>query len=153
MRIKKGEGRMKKRAAARGAKASSFCLPYSAFSLLEVMIATVIFFTATFAILQLVSTVLHNARALQQNEPNAGMLAAELALTNSLTEKQMTGDFKDTHPGYTWAQDVYQVSSNGLFEADFTISTRVGRQNVESRMSILLFRPLSPPGEIRGTLQ
>lgn len=151
MRMKNVECRMQKRAAARGS--SAFCIPHAAFSLLEVMIATAIFFTATFAILQLVSLTLRNARALQINEPSAAMLAAELAMTNSLVEDQMTGDFKDSYPGYTWSRDVYQVSSNGLFEADFTIRRRVGRANVESHMSILLFRPASPEGAIRGTLQ
>jgi Tfp pilus assembly protein PilV len=125
----------------------------AAFSLLEVMIATAIFFTCTFAILQLVSTTLRNARVLQVREPNAGMLAAELALTNALVEEQMTGNFRESYPGFAWAQDVYQVSSNGLFEADFTIHRRVGRSDVASHMSILLFRPASPPGQIRGTLQ
>jgi Tfp pilus assembly protein PilV len=141
MRIQNPESRIQKPSGVR------------AFSLLEVMVATVIFFTATFAILQLVSMTLKNARALQVNEPNAGMLAAELAMTNSLVEDQRTGDFKDSFPGYTWGQDVYQVSSNGLFEADFVIQRRVGRSTVESHMSILLFRPLSPAAPIRGTLQ
>ncbi|MCX6895732.1 MAG: hypothetical protein NTZ16_09605 [Verrucomicrobia bacterium] len=142
---------MKKRAAMRGN--SSFFILHSAFSLLEVMVATAIFFTCTFAILQLISLTLHNARALQVREPNAGMIAAELAITNSLVEDQMSGDFKATHPGFTWSRDVYQVSSNGLFEADFTIHRRDGHKDVQSHMSILLFRPLSPEGTIKGTLQ
>lgn len=151
MKMKNVECRMQKRAAARGV--SSFCISHSAFSLLEVMVATAIFFTATFGILQLVSMTLRNARALQVNEPSAAMLAAELAMTNSLAEDRDSGSFKDSYPGYTWTRDVYQVSSNGMFEADFTIHRRVGRGNVQTHMSILLFRPASPEGVIRGTLQ
>ena len=125
---------------------------HPAFTLLEVMIAVAIFFTATFAILGLMSTLLRNARVLQLNEPNAGMLAGELSLTNTLGEEMESGNFGDAYPGYRWTRDVYCVSSNGLFEADFTISKRVGRQNVESHMSVLLFRPASPQILPRGTL-
>lgn len=125
---------------------------HSAFTLLEVMIAVGIFFAATFVILGLMSTLLRNARVLQQNEPDAGMLAGELSLTNMLGEELEKGNFGDVYPGYRWTRDVYCVSSNGLFEADFTISKRVGRHNVDSHMSVLLFRPASPQTAPRGTL-
>jgi Tfp pilus assembly protein PilV len=115
-----------------------------AFTLLEVMIAIGIFFACAFTILQLVSGVIRNARSLQRNEPDPGMLAAQLALTNSLVEETQTGDFGDIYPGYGWSQDVYSVGSNGLFRADFVIAHKVGREVVESRMSVLLFRPASP---------
>ena len=128
-------------------------VPGAGFSLLEVMVATVIFFSCTFAILQLISITLRNARVLQMREPNAGMLAADLALTNSLVEDQMTGDFKDSYPGYRWARDVYQVSSNGLFEADFTVERQGGRGQAATHMSILLFRPMSPQAPVRGELK
>jgi Tfp pilus assembly protein PilV len=124
----------------------------SAFTLLEVMIAAGIFFAATFAILGLVSQTLRNARALQQNEPDMGILAGQMALTNSLAEEQKSGDFHGMYPGYHWSSDVYGVASNGLFEADFTISRRVGRVNVEDHMSVLLYRPGGPQTAPRGTL-
>jgi len=140
----------------RGKEFSSFILHPSAFSLLEVMVATAIFFTCTFAILQLISLTLHNARALQVREPNAGMLAAEPAMTNRqsgiLKTEQRSGEFKD-YPGYTWSSDQYPVSSNGLYETDFTIRRRVGRSDVETHMSILLFAPKSPEEPAKGTLQ
>src|ERR1043165_5793294 len=120
---------------------SSFCIHHSAFTLLEVMIALALFFMAMFAILQLISGTLRNARALQQNEPDPGMLAAQLALTNILTEARDSGDFGKIYPGYRWEQDVYPVGSNGLFEADFTVSRRMRRQNVETHLSVLLYRP------------
>jgi prepilin-type N-terminal cleavage/methylation domain-containing protein len=127
---------------------------HSAFTLLEVMIALAIFFICTFAILELMSTVLHNARALQRYEPDAGILAGQLAQTNSLTPGTVSGDFGDLYPGYTWSRDVYDVSSNGLWEADFTIQAKVsGHKDVESAMSVLLFRPQSPETPPGGTLQ
>jgi type II secretory pathway pseudopilin PulG len=120
-----------------------------AFTLLEVMIATGIFFMAMFAVLGLVSGTLHNARALQRIDVDAGMLAAELSLTNRLTEESVSGDFGDLYPGYSWQRDNYLwpvMPTNGLFQVDFTVSRRVGNHPVETRMSILLFRPDSQIG-------
>src|ERR1043165_1447678 len=83
---------------------SSFCIHHSAFTLLEVMIALALFFMAMFAILQLISGTLRNARALQQNEPDPGMVLAmtQLATTNIFTEAVETGDFHEwkMYPGY-----------------------------------------------------
>lgn len=116
------------------------------------MIAVGIFFTATFVILSLISTVLRNARALQQNEPDMGMLAGQLVLTNSMVEERDSGNFGEAYPGYRWSRDVYCVASNGMFEADFTISRRVGRENVETHMSALYYRPNSPQTTPKGEL-
>ena len=150
MRIRKTE--FSRQNASRRGERSAFFILHSAFTLLEVMIAVGILFTATFAILELVSTTLKNARVLQQNEPDMGIIAGELALTNSLAEHTESGDFEKLYPGYHWTRDVYCVGSNGMFEADFTISKRIGRQNVESHMSILLFRPQSPQATPRGEI-
>ena len=49
----------------------------TAFSLLEVMIASGIFFMTVFAILAMVSSVLRNARSLRRVELDAGMVAAQ----------------------------------------------------------------------------
>ncbi len=125
----------------------------SAFTLLEVMVALAIFFACTFAILGLMSQTLHNARSLQAHEPDVGMLAGQLSLTNSLTAESESGSFGDDYPGYTWTRDVYEVSSNGLWQADFVIHRRVGRKDVESRGSVLLFKPQSPESPPRGGLE
>lgn len=150
MKIQKPE--LRASSAAQRGERSAFFILQSAFSLLEVMIAVTILFTATFAILELVSTTLKNARTLQQNEPDMGIVAGELSLTNTLTEHTESGNFEKMYPGYRWSRDVYCVGSNGMFEADFTISKRVGRQNVESHMSILLFRPQSLQATPRGEI-
>src|SRR5258708_6047325 len=65
---------------------------YGAFSLLEVMIAIAVFFVGVFAILALVSQSLDNARRLQRPTIDAGLLAAQLSLTNKLVEGTESGN-------------------------------------------------------------
>jgi Tfp pilus assembly protein PilV len=128
-----------------------------AFTLLEVIIACAIFFMAAFAILELVTTGLAQARALEQREPDAGMLAATLSLTNQLVEGADSGDFEDVAPGlykeYRWARDINEVSSNSLFQVDFIVYRDAKKKGPsETKMSILLFRPGSKPGSASGAL-
>jgi Tfp pilus assembly protein PilV len=111
-----------------------------AFSLLEVMIAVFIFFMAVFSILELVSQNLRAARLLQSDSPNAGVLAAELSLTNKLEEGTDSGDFGDLYPAYSWSRDIFETSSNGLFQVDFVVFRQ---SQVDSTMSVLLFKPES----------
>ena len=126
----------------------------TAFTLLEVMIATAIFFICVFAILALVSTSLRNARVLQQHTVEPGMLAGMTALTNRLMEGSETGDFEDiapgSFPGYSWTRYIEQVASNGLFRVDLMVSHDINGKPVESKMSVLLYRPESPPGSAFG---
>lgn len=121
-----------------------------AFSLLEVMIAMGLFFMAVFSILALVSNGLRNARALQQTTVDAGMLAAELSLTNKLTEGVESGDFGDLYPDYKWTQEIIEVGTNGLFEVRFVIMHNAGGRLIESPMSVLLFRPESTASGVGG---
>ena len=125
----------------------------SAFTLLEVIIACAILFMVGFSILEMVTRGLAAARAIQEHEPDPGLVAAPLVLTNQLVEGSESGDFEDMYPnlykGYSWSREVNEVGSNGLFQVDFFVYTDVkGRKkNAEPmRMSILLFRPGSPPG-------
>ena len=124
-----------------------------AFTLLEVMIAMGLFFMAVFSILGLISNGLRNARALQQTTVDAGMLAAELSLTNKLTEGIESGDFGDLYPDYKWTQEIIEVGTNGLFEVKFVIMHNAAVRLVESPMSILLFRPESVAGGVGGGLR
>jgi len=123
----------------------------SAFTLLEVVIACSIFFVVAFAILELVTSSLVAAKTLQQREPDAGMLAATLSLTNQLEEGVESGDFEDicpgVYPGYRWMRDVNEVSSNGLFQVDFVVYRDMKKKGpAELKTSILMFRPGSKPG-------
>jgi hypothetical protein len=120
----------------------------AAFTLMEVMIAAAIFFMCSFAILALLAGTLRSVRGLQHTTLDAGMLAAELSLTNRLWEGTESGDFGDLYPDFQWTREIYEVSSNRLFQVDFTIYKRTGDRPTESHMSILLYRPDSPPGSM-----
>lgn len=136
-----------------GGKPSPATRGARAFSLVEVMIALAIFFMAVFSILSLVSTLLRNARILQTKKGvDAGMVAAQLCITNKLTEEVESGDFGDMYRDYTWTRDTYEVATNGLFQVDMIVERNSGRQ-VESKMSILLFRPESAPGSLSGGMR
>ena len=125
----------------------------AAFTLVEVMVALGIFFMAMFTILGLVSNSLRNARALQRKTVGCGMVAAQLSLTNKLTEGLETGDFGDMYPDFEWTRDIYEAETNGIFQVDMIVQRRSGGV-VESKMSILLYRPESPQGSLsRGTLR
>jgi len=120
-----------------------------AFSLLEVMIAVGIFFLALFSILGLVSQMLRNARAIQMKKGvDCGMVASQTSNTNKLTEELRSGDFEEIYQGYEWTTDTYEVNSNALFHVDMIVQRGSGNAPVESKMSILLYRPESPPGSI-----
>ena len=121
------------------------------FSLLEVVIAIGIFCIVSFAVLELVVTSLGAARALQVRHADVGMLAAELSATNNILEEgEESGDFGDFYPGAKWDRVVEEVGSNGLFRVDFRVSEKVGRKDVLSTTSILLYRPGSPKGRMSG---
>lgn len=123
-----------------------------AFSLLEVMIALGIFFMAVFAILGVINNGLRNARTLQQKDPDAGMVAAEITLSNALVEQLEGGQFSDQYAGYSWTRDTYEVLSNKLFQVDMIVQKNGSDGKVMSKMSILLFRPQSKPGSLDGAL-
>jgi hypothetical protein len=125
----------------------------AAFSLVEVMVALAIFFMAVFAILGLMSTVLKNARGLQNKKGvDAGLVAAELSITNKLAEGLESGDFGDMYPDHTWTRDTRESATNGLFQVDIIVQRGSGNGPVESKMSILLFRPESAGGSLGGGL-
>ncbi len=124
----------------------------SAFSLLEVMIASGIFFMAVFAILAMVSSVLRNARSLRRTELDAGMVAAQVTRTNKLYEGTESGDFGNLYPDYSWDTDTYQVQTNGLYQVDILVHRRGLGQPVDT-MSIHVFSPDSAIGMGRPTFR
>jgi general secretion pathway protein I len=110
-----------------------------AFTLLEVMIATALFFMAIFAILELTTRSLRAARGLQDSLVDAGSLAAAFSQTNQVEEGVVSGDFGDEHPGFQWTQYTEMITTNGLYLVDFQIFRPDGKE--DSVLSILLFRP------------
>jgi len=125
-----------------------------AFTLMEVMFAVIVFCTASFAILALVSISLRNARALRQPMVDAGELAGQLSQTNSLVEGEESGDLSGLlgkqYQDYTWTYDIQEEQTNKLFKVDFIVQRDSGGKPVVAKMSILLFRPASPAGSLDG---
>lgn len=120
-----------------------------AFSLVEVMIALMIFFSGVFVILALVSSTLANTRRLQRPMVDASLIASELTLTNQLTEGEYSGDFGKVYPGYTWNSVVTEERTNKLFRVDYVVQDTANKV-VVSQISLLLFRPQSPAGTMDG---
>jgi hypothetical protein len=116
----------------------------TAFSLLEVMIACGIFFLAVFAILAMISGVLRNARSLRRVELDAGMVAAQVAVTNKLYEGTASGDFGNIYRDYSWETETFEVGTNSLWQVDIVVRRRDLQKPVDV-MSIWLYRPESPP--------
>ena len=114
----------------------------SAFTLVEVMVALLIFFMAVFTILGLISNSLRNARALQRKQVDCGQVAAQVsyhyANTNQIPEGMDSGDFGDMFPDHEWTTDTYEVATNGLYQVDMIVQRRAGGA-VESKLSILVF--------------
>jgi hypothetical protein len=110
------------------------------FTLLEVALAMGLLFGMTFILLQITSTNLKVARALQRVTVDASGLAAELSLTNELAEGVETGDFGDLYPDHEWRRETTLVGTNGLFEVRFEVY-RARENEPESELVILLYRP------------
>lgn len=121
--------------------------PLLAFTLLEVMIAVTIFFIAMFSILALVTQSIKAAHSLTRNGPTAGMVAAQLSLTNKLEEGAMSGSFDDIaaglYPDYDWSAETIFYASNGMFQVDIGV---YHKGNLDSSMSVLMYRPESTAG-------
>jgi hypothetical protein len=119
------------------------------FTLLEVMIACGLFFMAVFTILGLVSSTLKNARGLRRVDVDAGMVAAQLYKTNRFSEGTESGDFGNLFQDYAWTTEIYEIETNGLWQADITV-TRRGNPDPVDKLSIWLYSPESSAGPVRG---
>ena len=121
-----------------------------AFTLLEVMIACAIFFMVAFALLELVTRSLSGAKALQQREPDPGIILAALSLTNMFEEGSMSGNYEDIapgmYPGHRWEAVIQEVGSNGLFQVDVMTYNERRRSQNPVTITGLFFRPASKPG-------
>ena len=114
----------------------------TAFTLIEVTVASAILAIALFAILQICSVCLRAARSLSRVHVDASSLAAQLSLTNRIEEGVDSGNFGDEYPGYSWSREIVEFTTNGVYRVDFEVigQSRDGKQD-RSEMSILLFRP------------
>ena len=93
-----------------------------AFSLLEVMVACAIFFMVAFAILEMVTRALVGVRAIQQREPDPGIILAMYSTNKAWEETTISGNYEDIAPGmysgYRWELVArrYQETNDHLFE-------------------------------------
>ena len=113
------------------------------FTLLEVMVAMLLFFLAVFAILDATNQSLRAARSLQINLPDASILAADLFLTNRLEEGEISGDFGELYPDFNWTRRVYERETNGLYQVDFILVGSVAGRLHTTTNSLLVWRPES----------
>lgn len=120
---------------------------------MEVMIAMAILFLGTFAVLNLVSSCLANARRLERPLVDASALVSQLSLTNKISEGTYSGNLGDAlgkqYDGYNWTGVITEVASNRLFEADFVIHQGRNPDPV-SQTSTLFYRPQSDAGSMDG---
>lgn len=81
-------------------------LAQNAFTLLEVMVACAIFFMVAFAILEMVTKGLVAVRAIQQREPDPGIILAMYSTNRAWEEMTISGNYEDIapgmYPGYRW---------------------------------------------------
>ncbi|MBM3847314.1 MAG: hypothetical protein FJ405_13655 [Verrucomicrobia bacterium] len=122
------------------------------FTLVEVMVATFVFFTVTFAVLSLTTRGAVAAKALQTKRLDPGMIAALITTNRFLEEGSQSGDFGDMFPDSSFSYSIEQVGTNGLFRVDFVVSGASGKSEDAMKMSALFFRPGSPPGSRFGGL-
>jgi prepilin-type N-terminal cleavage/methylation domain-containing protein len=112
-----------------------------AFTLMEVMIAMAILFIALFAILELVTTNLRNARRLQQAQVDCGLPVADIFQNTQLEEGETNGDFGELYPNYQWRAEIERMGTNGLFH----ISCYIIRPDhgIERNLDLLMWKPNS----------
>ncbi len=135
------------------------------FTLLEVVVAVAIFFTAIFAVLQLVSQNMSLARALQRKRPDMGALAGRSLMDTNWSvlgrEAPEDSDFEGNPGGSAgslfrrsrWERNAVLVAptisqTNGLYRVDLWLTENLANREVPTQMSILLYRPSgleSPP--------
>ena len=130
---------------------------HCSFSLLEVIIAVAIFFTAIFAIMQLVSSNLSLVRSLQAKRPDLGTLAGKCLMDTNWVGGVETpydpdfgfndgGGIGSLYPEAGWERDLMLVATNvsltnGLYRVDIKLAETLAQQEAITRMSLLMYRP------------
>lgn len=111
---------------------------WRAFTLIEVILATAILFMCMFAILGVLASGIHAASILKKSGPTAGMVAAEMTMSNKLEEGFDSGTFGDIYPNYSWQRQIAVYATNGLFQVDISV---FHDGDAVSSLSMLLYRP------------
>jgi hypothetical protein len=123
----------------------------SAFTILEVMVACAIFFMVAFAILELVTRSLAAAKAIQQREPDPGIILAMYSTNRAWEEMSISGNYEDIapgmYPGYRWELFAKPVGTNDLlYEVNVISYSERKRAQGPMVVSGLFFSPNSKPG-------
>ena len=113
----------------------------SAFTLVEVVVASAILAAGLSGILLICSNGLKAARILNRVPMDAGSLAAMLSLSNQLEEVRDSGNFGDASPGDRWMSEVVEAGTNGLFQATFRVFSASDPTGSGSDLSVFLYRP------------
>jgi hypothetical protein len=109
-----------------------------AFTLIEVILATAILFMCMFAILGVLASGIHAASLLKKSGPTAGMVAAQMTMSNKLEAGFDSGNFGDLYRDYSWRREVSLYSTNGLFQVDIEV---FHNGDAISSLTMLLYRP------------
>jgi len=122
-----------------------------AFTILEVMVACTIFFMVAFAILELVTRSLAAAKAIQQREPDPGIILAMFSTNRAWEEMSISGNYEDIapgmYPGYRWELFAKPVGTNDLlYEVNVISYSERKRAQGPMVVSGLFFSPNSKPG-------
>lgn len=128
----------------------------SAFTLMEVMIASAVLFMCLFVVLALVSNSLRSARMLQQHrtvDPGTinGMIYAQLINTNQVREGDLDVNLEEMYPGFRCEAALAQVGSNGLCQVDVVVRKQIG-SDVELQSSFYVYLPNLQQGGIGGKM-
>ncbi|HEX7655094.1 MAG TPA: prepilin-type N-terminal cleavage/methylation domain-containing protein [Verrucomicrobiae bacterium] len=123
--------------------------PQQAFSLLEVMVAIAILMVGTFAILDLISTSLSNARRIQHPLVNASeVLSYYVGMTNKFDYGTASGSLSEImgkqYADYNYAFSVVPAPSdpmgtNDIVELDAVVFTRGHSKDVLSTATTLMY--------------
>lgn len=120
-----------------------------AFTLIEVMVATTIFFMAMFAILGVLSAGVHAATLLRNEGPTAGMVAGYFVVSNRIDEGSLSGEFDDAaNKGYKWVSNAEEIT-NGLYKMDFVVFDPHGVQ-CSMLKDVYFYKPGSGSGTHMG---
>ncbi len=135
-----------------------------AMTLVEVMLAVVIFVIAIFSILTLVNQTLNTVKAIQRQTPDLGALAGRTLLELPVPEGELdvgltdpidpdfgknVGADRPIYPNAWWKRDLIPLDeTNGLYQASVIVEDEVIRKNknspsifVEYELRFLMFRP------------
>jgi len=124
------------------------------FTLVEVLVATVLLATGLVGALGAFSAAIRASGAAHYYTTTAALAESkltELTATGSVSPGTTQGDFGEDLPEYSWRLQVQETEHTGLFRADLTIFYQQEGRTREFGLTTYLFRP--PPLERLAGMQ